>query len=157
MLKRSYLFLSLAGCYGLPTKKIITNSEENSARIESQPNVVTLVVIRPYNYYYFGHPVEVLVNGISQVKITNQSFSVLNASPGQIEIMGQSGLLGPPSQNIKIEGHAGQVIYLLWKTGDEPNYSSVVPIITLRWQQLPKEDAELYLKDVEFIKAKNAS
>lgn len=151
------LLLSLAGCYGLPTKKTIAQSEGSAAHIEPHQNRVTLVIIRPYNYYYFGHPVEVLVNHVSQLSIPNQSYSAVTVAPGEIEVRGQSGLLGPPTQDIKIEGHADEVVYLLWKTIVQSNYTSIVPIVILRWQKITKEEADSYLKDVEYVGVKNVS
>lgn len=128
-----------------------------SRPISSNVDLVKLVVIRPYNYLYFGHAVEIFVNHVSQVSLPNQSYSILTAQPGEIEVRGQSGLLGPPSREIRIKGEKGDVIYLLWHTDSEPNYTSIVPIIILNWLRITKEEANIYLKDVEFKNPKNIS
>jgi hypothetical protein len=146
----------LTGCSGSPIKQTITNNEANT-QIEPNPDLVTLVTIRPYNYFYFGHNVEVLVNNISQVSLPNQSYSKLTAKPGKIDIKGQSGLLGPPSKEIQIEGNKADVIYLAWKTITQPNLSTGIPIVLLTWQKITKEEADILLKDVSYTSSKNVS
>jgi hypothetical protein len=150
------VLFALNGCYGSPFQKTSVQNDPSISRIEPLEGKVKLAVVRPYDYSYYGHAVDVLVNNVSQVSIPNQSFSVLNTSPGAIEVRGQSGLLGPPTKDIKIEGKSGEVIYLIWKTSTTPNYSSGIPIIGLHWQKVTKEEASIYLKNVEYVQPKNA-
>lgn len=129
--------------------------QSSSINIEPVPEKTTLVIIRPYNYYYFGHSVEVLVNGASQVKLPNQSYSTLIMPSGKLDVIGQSGLLGPQKKEIYLEGQAGEVIYLLWRTTEKPSYTSVVPVVLLNWDVLSKSEADIYLKSVEFVGSKD--
>ena len=152
-----YLLFLLTSCYGLPTKQSASQIESKPTQIESEPNIAKLVIIRPYNYYYFGHSVEVLINNVSRVSLPNQSYTTLISSPGKLEIRGQSGLLGPPTSDTFIEAKAGEVIYLLWGTKVEANYSTGIPIVNLSWHKITKEQGNTYLSDVNFKAPKNVS
>jgi hypothetical protein len=112
--------VALVGCYGSPFQKTLVRNDSHISHLEPVEGKVKLVVIRPYNYSYYGHAIDVLINNISQVSIPNQSFSVLTASSGTIEIHAQSGLLGPPSRDIKIEGKTGEVVYLIMENNYHP-------------------------------------
>lgn len=134
----------VAACYGVPTKRAITSGEPDPSQFIPPADLSTIVFIRPYHFYFYGYPVDVLLNDKKSFSLPNQSYNKVFVSPGLIHVRGQSTFMGPPTRDITVQAHAGEVIYLVWDT------TGLLPLGTfeVKWIVTLKDLATIYLHEV---------
>jgi len=140
----------LAGCYGLPEKKAIDNRDVRHSQFSPPEGMVSLVVIRPYNFYYFGHPIEVTVNDEKIGTLPNQTYTVARHSPGKMQVVAQSGTMGPSTRRIELSAEKNETVYLLWHV-QAYGGNAFGPDVIVEWRKINQEEAVRLLRNIEKI------
>jgi len=149
----SLLLLALGGCsYDSLTLKQFDHPDEHVASIQADPNALTIVLLRPNSFFYYGYDIDVYMNDTKEVALKNQSFSVVKMPLDSVLVRGQSGLLGPHTKTIRVESHLGQVVYLSWENKtDYTDYTPVGPIVHFDWRIVSNDQANADLKALQYV------
>jgi len=144
--------VSLAGCYGLPIEKNINNSQVDIQTITPTILKSKIVFIRPYNFFYYGHPITICINDTCPITLPNQSYSSFDVTDGSYRVVAKSGLLGSPTKKYILDIKSSKTKYLLWNTATVGVYSPVAPVVAnVFWTEITEEKALELLKNVEYV------
>ncbi|MBL8698069.1 MAG: hypothetical protein JNK67_06840 [Alphaproteobacteria bacterium] len=143
----------VASCYGLPERKPPTSARVDMASFAPPAGRATLAIIRPYNFFYFGHPIAVLVDGKEVASLANQTFTALSLPAGLVSIEAVSGTLGPPGRSVQVTLRPDDEAYLVWQVIEGP-LGPLGPNVRIQWELVGKAEAASRLIDVEFVAAK---